>query len=84
MRCSRGDAEPIDLIEMRERIFDACAAGLQGLQQRYGLQAIQPVADAEVVEIRYPVEAYPTKVVSRIWTRPRWSRARCWASRVNT
>ncbi|NCT79317.1 DUF2797 domain-containing protein [Pseudomonas stutzeri] len=60
----KGDAEPIDLIEMRERIFDACAAGLQGLQQRYGLQAIQPVADAEVVEIRYPVEAYPTKVVS--------------------
>ncbi|MBA4725407.1 MAG: DUF2797 domain-containing protein [Pseudomonas sp.] len=60
----KGDAEPIDLIEMRERIFDACAAGLQGLQQRYGLQAIQPVADAEVVEIRYPVKAYPTKVVS--------------------
>jgi len=60
----KGDAEPIDLIEMRERIFDACAVGLQDLQQRYGLQAIQPVADAEVVEIRYPVKAYPTKVVS--------------------
>ncbi len=28
------------------------------------MQAIQPVADAEVVEIRYPVEAYPTKIVS--------------------
>ena len=60
----KGDAEPIDLIEMRERIFDACADGVRDLQQRYGLQAIQPVADAEVVEIRYPVEAYPTKVVS--------------------
>ena len=60
----KGDAEPIDLIEMRERIFDACAVGLQDLQQRYGLQAIQSVADAEVVEIRYPVKAYPTKVVS--------------------
>ncbi len=60
----KGDAEPIDLIEMRERIFDACAAGVRDLQLRYGLQAIQPVADAEVVEIRYPVEAYPTKVVS--------------------
>lgn len=60
----KGDAEPIDLVEMRERIFDACADGVRDLQQRYGLQAIQPVADAEVVEIRYPVEAYPTKVVS--------------------
>ncbi len=49
---------------MRGRIFDACADGLRDLQLRYGLQAIQPVADAGVVEIRYPVEAYPTKVVS--------------------
>jgi hypothetical protein len=60
----KGDADPIDLVEMREQIFDACADGLRELQQRYGLQAIQPVADAEVLEIRYPVEAYPTKVVS--------------------
>lgn len=60
----KGDAEPINLIEMREQIFDACAEGLRSLQQRYGLQAIQPVADAEVLEIRYPVEAYPTKIVS--------------------
>ncbi len=60
----KGDAEPIDLIQTREDIFDACADGLRALQQRFGLQAIQPVADAEVVEIRYPVEAYPTKIVS--------------------
>ena len=60
----KGDAEAMDLVQARERIFDACAEGLQALQQRFGLQAIQPVADAEVVEIRYPVEAYPTKIVS--------------------
>ncbi len=60
----KGDAEPLDLIQTREHIFDACAEGLRYLQQRFGLQAIQPLADAEVVEIRYPVEAYPTKVVS--------------------
>src|SRR3546814_9956529 len=30
----KGDAEPIDLIEMREQIFDACADGLRELQQR--------------------------------------------------
>lgn len=60
----KGDAEPLDLIEIRERIFDVCAEGLQGLQQRYGLQAIQMLPGAEVVDIRYPVEAYPTKIVS--------------------
>ncbi|EIK53649.1 hypothetical protein YO5_15100 [Stutzerimonas stutzeri TS44] len=60
----KGDAEPLDLIQARERIFDACADGLRVLQQRFGLQAIQPATDAEVVEIRYPVEAYPTKIVS--------------------
>nr|MBF0682547.1 DUF2797 domain-containing protein [Pseudomonas sp.] len=60
----KGDAEPLDLPALRESIFDACADGLQTLQQRFGLQAIQPLADAEVVEIRYPVEAYPTKIVS--------------------
>ena len=32
--------------------------------QHAGLQAIQPVGEAEVLEIRYPVEAYPTKVAS--------------------
>ena len=76
----KGDAEPIDTVEMRERIFDACADGVRDLQLRYGLQAIQPVADAEVVEIRYPVEAYPTKVVSTDLDKTRWSRARSRAS----
>src|SRR5690606_39428151 len=60
----KGDAEPIDLIQTREDIFDACADGLRALQQRFGLQAIQLVADAEAVEIRYPVEAYATKIDS--------------------
>lgn len=60
----KGDASPLDLIEARERIFDACAEGLRALQQRFGIQAIQPFSDAEVIEIRYPVEAYPAKIVS--------------------
>jgi len=34
------------------------------LQERFGLQAIQPLPQAEVVEMRYPVEAYPKKIVS--------------------
>lgn len=60
----KGDAEPLDLPQIREQVFDACAEGLQALQQRFGLQAIQPLADAEMVQIRYPIESYPGKIVS--------------------
>ena len=80
----KGDADVLDLPAIREQIFDACAEGLQGLQARFGLQAIQPLADAEVVEMRYPVEAYPKKIVSFNWTKTRWPKARCWASRAST
>jgi len=60
----KSDAEVLDLPAIRDQIFDACADGLRELQGRFGLQAIQPLADAEVVQMRYPVEAYPTKIVS--------------------
>jgi hypothetical protein len=60
----KGDAEVLDLPAIREQIFDACADGIRTLQERFGLQAIQPLPQAEVVEMRYPVEAYPKKIVS--------------------
>ena len=60
----KGDAAAVDLIAVREQLFENCAAGIQTLQERFGLQAIQPLLDAQPVEIRYPVEAYPTKIVS--------------------
>ena len=60
----KGDAVPLDLPAIRDQLLGRCAEGSGALQQRFGLQAIQPVGDAEVLEIRYPVEAYPTKVAS--------------------
>ncbi|MCO7522666.1 MULTISPECIES: DUF2797 domain-containing protein [Pseudomonas] len=60
----KGDAEVLDLPAIREQIFDACADGIRSLHERFGLQAIQPLPDAEVVQMRYPVEAYPKKIVS--------------------
>lgn len=60
----KGDAEALDLVAVRDQLFDSCAEGIRGLQERFGLQAIQPLVDAEVLEIRYPVEAYPGKIVS--------------------
>ncbi|MEE1869655.1 DUF2797 domain-containing protein [Pseudomonas auratipiscis] len=60
----KGDAVAVDLLAIRDQLFDSCAEGLSSLQERFGLQAVQPLSDAEVVEIRYPVEAYPSKIVS--------------------
>ena len=60
----KGDAEAVDLVAVREQLFDSCADGLKALQERFGLQAIQPLHDGQPLEIRYPVEAYPSKIVS--------------------
>jgi len=60
----KGDAAPVDLAEVRDMLFDTCGAGLSMLQERFGLQAIQPLHDTPVLEIRYPVEAYPAKITS--------------------
>jgi hypothetical protein len=60
----KGDAEPVDLAGVREQLMSSCAEGIAALQARFGLQAIQPVSDVPVLEIRYPVDAYPTKVAS--------------------
>ena len=60
----KGDAAPVDLPAIREQLFASCGAGIAELQQRFGLQAIQPLAGAEVLEIRYPIAAYPAKIAS--------------------
>ncbi|PTU79860.1 DUF2797 domain-containing protein [Pseudomonas indoloxydans] len=60
----KGDAVPVDLLVIREQLFDSCGAGITELQQRFGLQAIQPLGTADVLEIRYPIEAYPAKITS--------------------
>lgn len=60
----KGDAVPLDLPALREQLFEHCAEGISALQQRFGLQAIQPLPAAEVLEIRYPVETYPAKISS--------------------
>ena len=60
----KGDAQSVDLKQVRDELFASCAEGLLGLQERFGLQAIQTIAVIEPIEIRYPVEQYPTKIVS--------------------
>ncbi|MFZ6047107.1 DUF2797 domain-containing protein [Pseudomonas sp. CR3202] len=60
----KGEAPPLDLAAIRDELFDTCAEGMRALQDRFGLQAIQMVTDLAPIEISYPVDAYPTKVVS--------------------
>lgn len=60
----KGDVEPVDLLQVREQLMESCAESLDTLQQRFGLQAIQPITDVDVLDIAYPVEAYPKKISS--------------------
>lgn len=60
----KGTADPIDMLAERDRLQALCADGLSELQQRFGLQAIQPLPDAQVQSIQYPVLQHPTKIVS--------------------
>jgi hypothetical protein len=60
----KGEVEPLELTAERDRLVTECHVGLEDLQQRFGLQAIQPIDQEEGVEINYPVEQYPLKVVS--------------------
>lgn len=60
----KGDAEPVDLAAVRDRLYELCAGELSDLQQRFGLQAIQPLETAEPMHMSYPVLEYPKKVKS--------------------
>ena len=60
----KADAEPVDLAGVRDELFALCDAQIVDLQQRFGLQAITALDNAEVVEMSYPVLEYPKKVKS--------------------
>lgn len=60
----KGDAEPVDLIQVRDRLYDLCEAQINTLHERFGLQAIQALDTAEELQMSYPVLQYPAKVKS--------------------
>lgn len=61
-RMLKGPAPSQDLAAVRDQLLAHCAVGLRALQQRFGLQAIQPITAAETLTIDYPVLNYPLKV----------------------
>lgn len=60
----KGDAEPVDLTQVRDRLYDLCEAQINTLHERFGLQAIQALDTAEELQMSYPVLQYPAKVKS--------------------
>lgn len=60
----KGSAPPVDLAAARDRLLERCAAEFAQLTKRFGVQAMQPIAGAEVVAITYPVREYPLRVTA--------------------
>lgn len=60
----KGDAEPVALEQVRDSLYGLCEQQIEQLQQRFGLQAIAPLPDAQTVAMTYPVLEYPLKVKS--------------------
>lgn len=58
----KGQTDNRDLLAERDQLLAQCATEINALQQQHGLQAIQPIVDADVTEISYPVMEHPTKV----------------------
>jgi hypothetical protein len=60
----KGQVDPMELALERDRLFEECSADITALQNQHGLQAIQQLQSEDTVEISYPVEEYPVKIVS--------------------
>ncbi len=60
----KGETAEMDLVAKRDELLEICQPELNALTERFGVQAIQPINDAEVVDIHYPVLEHPTKVSS--------------------
>jgi hypothetical protein len=63
-RMLKADDPHVDLAKIRDDLFKEVEGEIRALQDRFGIQAIQPVTDGEIQVIRYPVDRYPTKVSS--------------------
>jgi hypothetical protein len=60
----KGDANDIDLVAIRDELYQQYAEGLQQIELEHGPGAISHLPEAEVVKLEYPVVEYPTKVTS--------------------
>lgn len=60
----KGVPDPVDLQQLAHDLLEQIQPDLNELQNTHGLQAIQVLSEQESVDISYPVEQYPEKIVS--------------------
>lgn len=60
----KGVPDSIDLTDAREQILEAVGSDLDNLIAEEGEDRISPVIESNQVQINYPVQEYPDKVVS--------------------
>lgn len=60
----KGNVQPINLKDVRDQLFSAFSEEIQALQNKHGIQAIQPLSNSSETHIHYPVDVYPVKVTS--------------------
>ncbi|WP_106477751.1 DUF2797 domain-containing protein [Phytohalomonas tamaricis] len=63
-RMLKGQNAPVDLLAERDDLLRYFEPGLAQLREQFGAQSIREIRDQDVLELDYPVLAYPTKVVS--------------------
>ena len=60
----KGNAEAVDLEQIRDEIIAKSESGLKEIEQKFGLLAIQRLYHQKVVDINFPVLEFPEKVKS--------------------
>tara|TARA_R110002095_G_scaffold187163_3_gene164414 strand:- start:3500 stop:4387 length:888 start_codon:yes stop_codon:yes gene_type:complete len=60
----KGAQPPVDLIAVRNQLFECCGHQIGALHQQYGIQSVQQIEDAIVTDLHFPVITYPIKVSS--------------------
>ena len=60
----KGNAEAVDLEQIRDEIIAKSESGLAAIEQKFGLLAIQRLYHQKVVDINFPVMEFPEKVKS--------------------
>jgi hypothetical protein len=59
----QGEAEPIDLIALKDTLLTNAAPQLTELQNQFGIQSLTDI-ESDIINIGYPVDVYPTKIKS--------------------
>ncbi len=60
----KGEPEPMELPARRDELLAAAAGELAAISEQLGEGAVEALPEAQVTELSYPVEQYPTKIKS--------------------